>query len=56
MLRERIVTGGTIREVKLEALETALHAAPAEFFRAVNLLVLANQVDRLFELALSLPL
>ena len=51
MLRERIVTGGVIREVRLEALETALHAAPGEFFSVVGLLVSTNQVGRLFELA-----
>ncbi len=50
-LRERIVAGSAIREVRLEALETALHAASAEFFSAVRLLVSTNQVRRIFELA-----
>jgi len=49
-LKERIVTGSAIREVRLEALETALHAAPAEFFAAVRHLESTNQVRRIFEL------
>lgn len=50
-LRERIVTGNAIREVRLEALEAALRAAPAEFFSAIRLLVSTNRVRQIFELA-----
>lgn len=51
MLRERIVTGGAIRDVRLEALKAALRAAPAEFLSVIDLLVSTDQVGRIFELA-----
>lgn len=52
-LRERIISGGPFREVKLEALETALHAAPEEFYLAIRHLGQTSQVKRIFELALE---
>ncbi|WP_448044363.1 nSTAND3 domain-containing NTPase [Bradyrhizobium liaoningense] len=52
-LRERIISGGALREVKLEALETALHAAPEEFYAAIRLLGETSQVTRIFELTLE---
>ncbi|EIG61257.1 hypothetical protein [Bradyrhizobium sp. WSM1253] len=52
-LRERIVAGGVIREVRLKAVETALFAAPTEFFSAVGTVVRSNHTRRALELALE---
>ncbi|RXH42738.1 hypothetical protein [Bradyrhizobium zhanjiangense] len=52
-LRERLVAGSAIREVRIEVLETALCAAPSQLFSALEVLVAEGDVRRVIEVVLE---
>lgn len=52
-LTKRLVEGSAVREVRLEALETALCAAPSQLFSALELLVASGDIRRTIELVLE---
>ncbi|SDI63674.1 hypothetical protein [Bradyrhizobium ottawaense] len=53
-LRNRIVPGDPNREIRVQALMTAIRDAPSEIIPAIRLLESAKDVRRMFELALDL--
>jgi hypothetical protein len=53
-LRNRIVPGNSNREIRVQALMTAIRDAPSEIIPAIRLLESKKNVIRMFELALDL--